>query len=70
MMCERNVNQLPLARAPTGDGAATQACALTRDQTSNASVRRLALNPLSQRASGAHFMGSWLETLKLYLISI
>ena len=32
-MCERNISPLPLARPQQGTGQATQACALTRNQT-------------------------------------
>ena len=37
---------------PTGDPAATQACALPGNQTSNPLVHRLALNPLSHTIQG------------------
>ena len=45
---ERNINLwLPLARPLMGTWPATQACALTGNRTSNPSVCRPALNPLS-----------------------
>ena len=44
-MCERNINQPPLAHPQPGTRSETQACALTRNRTGYFSVRRPALNP-------------------------
>ena len=52
-MCERNICQLPLVRDPIGDRPATQACALTGNQTSDPVVHRPALNPLSHTSQGS-----------------
>ena len=46
-MCKRYIDQVPLARPQLGTWPATQACALTKDRTSDLSVHRLPLNPLS-----------------------
>ena len=46
-MCKRHINCLPLARPRLGTWPATQACAPTRKQTHDLSVRRVALSPLS-----------------------
>ena len=46
-MYERNIDQLPLAHPQPETWLATQACALTRNQTGDLSVCRLVLNPLS-----------------------
>ena len=43
---------LPLARPQLGTCPATQACALTGNQTSDLSVRGPALNPLSHTSQG------------------
>ena len=45
-MCKRNIHQLVALHAPN-QGPATQACALTRNQTSDPSFYRLVLNPVS-----------------------
>ena len=53
---ERNINVwLPLMHPPFGTWPATQACALTENQTSNPLVHRLALNPLSYTSQGLLF---------------
>ena len=50
---ERNINMwLPLAYPQLGTWPATQACALTGNQTSDALVHRLELNPLSHTSQG------------------
>ena len=50
---ERNINVwLPLVCPTLGTWPATQACALNGNQTSNLSVHRLALNPLSHTSQG------------------
>ena len=49
-VCERSIDQLPLARPQLGTWTATQACALTGNRTSKLLVHWLALNPLSHRA--------------------
>ena len=51
-MCERNVDGLPLTQDPNGDRPATQACAQTRNQTSDASLVRTTLNQLSHTGQG------------------
>ena len=50
---ERNINVwLPLAHPPRGTWPATQACALTRNRTSNFLVHRPVCNPLSHTSQG------------------
>ena len=50
---ERNINVwLPLACPPLGTRPATQACALTGNQTGYPLVRRPMLNPLSHTSQG------------------
>ena len=51
-MCERNIDLLPLAHPQLGTWPATQACALTRNQTGDLSVCRPALNQLSHTSQG------------------
>ena len=51
-MCERNLDQLALACPLLGTWLATQACALTVNRTSDLSVRRPTLNPLSHTSQG------------------
>ena len=51
-MPERYINWLPLTRPQPGTWPATQACALTGNQTSDLSVHRLVLNPLSHTTQG------------------
>ena len=46
-MCKRNIDQLPLTHPQMGTWPATQACALTGNGTSDLSIHRPALNPLS-----------------------
>ena len=57
LMCERYIDQLPLARPQLGTLPAIQACALTRNQTGDLSLDRPALNPLSHTSQGlmSHF---------------
>ena len=57
-MCEGNINWLPLAHPQLGTWPATQAWALTGNQTGNLSVPRPALNPLSHTSEGVieHFV--------------
>ena len=52
---ERNIDQLPLAHAPTWgrDRATTQACALTGNRTSDPLVHRPVLNTLSYTSYGS-----------------
>ena len=54
---ERNIDQLPLAHAPTWgrDRATTQACALTGNRTSDLSLCRTTLNQLSHAYQGMNF---------------
>ena len=53
---ERNINVwLPLACPQPGTWPATQACALTGNQTGNILVHRLALNPLNHTSQGYFF---------------
>ena len=50
---ERNINMwLPLAQPQLGTWPATEACALTGNQTSDLLVRRPVLNPLSYTSQG------------------
>ena len=50
---KRNINvRLPLTHPLLGTWPATQACALTGNQTGNPLVRRPALNPLSHTSQG------------------
>ena len=51
-MWERNINGLSLAGPSLGTWPATQACALTRNRTSDLSVCRLVFNPLSHTGQG------------------
>ena len=52
---ERNINVwLPLTRPLLGTWPATQACALTGNQTCDLLVYRLALSPLSHTSQGSH----------------
>ena len=53
-MCERNINQLPLTCPQLGTWPATQARALTGNQTGEPLVCRLALN-LSHTSQGFFF---------------
>ena len=50
---ERNNSRLPLTHPLLGTWPATQACALTGNQTGDLLVRRLALNPLSHASRGS-----------------
>ena len=52
-MCKRSINGLPLAEPPPGTWPATQACALTGNQTGDPLIHRLALNPLSHTSQGS-----------------
>ena len=52
-MGERYIHGLPLACLLLGTWPTTQTCALTGNRTSNPSVHRLALNPLSHTSQGA-----------------
>ena len=47
-----HIHRLPLTHSQPGAWPATQACALTGNQTSNSLVHRLALNPLSHTSQG------------------
>ena len=51
-MCERYIDQLPLARPQLGTLPAIQACALTRNQTGDLLVCRPVLNPLNHTSQG------------------
>ena len=51
-MCERDIDRLPLEHPQLGTCHVTQACALTGNRTSNLSVCRLVLNPLSHTSQG------------------
>ena len=55
---ERNINLLPLAQPPLGTWPATQACALTGNQTGDLSVHRLVLNTLSHMSQGSRSIKS------------
>ena len=52
-MCERYIDRLPLACPQLGTWPATQAHALTGNRTSDLSVRRPELSPLSHTSQGA-----------------
>ena len=47
VICEKNKDWLPLPGPQLGTWPATQACTLTGNRTSDISVCRLVLNPLS-----------------------
>ena len=49
---EGEISRLPLARPLMGTWPATQACALTGNQTSDPLVHKLVLNPLSNTSQG------------------
>ena len=51
-MCKSYIHWLPLAHPQLGTWPATWACAPTGNQTSDALVPRLALNPLSHTSQG------------------
>ena len=51
-LCERYIHLLPLSCPQVGTWPATQACALTRNQTVNLWVRRPMLSPLSPTSQG------------------
>ena len=60
---ERNINVwLPLTHPKWGTWPATQACALTGNQTSNTLVHRPVLNPLSHTSQGCF------DFLNIYLL--
>ena len=50
---EKNINLLLLTCPQMGTWPRSQACALTRNQSSDLSVRRLMLNPLSHTSQGS-----------------
>ena len=50
--CERNIDWLPLPHPQLGTWPAIQECSLTGNHTSDLSVHRLALNPLSHASQG------------------
>ena len=62
---ERNINVQLIAShvPPTGDLAATQACALTGNRTGNPMVHRLGLNLLSHTSWGKTLASLFLITL-------
>ena len=47
-----NIDRLPLARPQLGTWPATQACALTGNQTTNPLVHSPSLNPLNHISQG------------------
>ena len=51
-MCERNIDGLPLARPNPGTWPTLQACALTRNQTSDLLVCGMTPNPLCHTSQG------------------
>ena len=53
-MCEGYINRLSLTRPQLGTWPKTQAGALTGNQTSDLSVCRLTLSPLSHTSQGIH----------------
>ena len=50
-MCEKYIDQLPLAWPQLGTQPTTQACDLTGNRTGDPLVHRPALNPLSHRGT-------------------
>ena len=69
-MCERNIDWLPFPCPHQGTWPATQACALTGNQTSGFLVRRPVLNLLSHTHQGHFFpsktpslFGFWVATI-------
>ena len=73
LMCERNMDQLHLAHPQPWIWPATQAHALTGDQTCNPLVHRPVLNPLSHisQDKNSFFLNvnnvfTWLKNSKLY----
>ena len=72
-MCERYINQLPLAYPQLGTRPATQTCALVGNRTDDPVVRRPALNPLSHTSHGCFWFLNWLfwlceEAKHVYLL--
>ena len=71
LMCERYIDQVPLACLHLGIRPATQACTLTGNWTSDFSAQRPALNPLSHTSQGWAFfkkiMGICFIIFSLYL---
>ena len=67
-MCERYIDWLPLKRPQLGTCPATQACALTRNQTSNFLVCRPVLSPLSHTSQGMSF-NILLRASSMYILS-
>ena len=55
---ERNIHQLPLACPQPGTWPKTQRCALTRNQISDLSIHRPALNPLNHTSRGYQFISN------------
>ena len=51
-MCERYIDQMPLPHPDLGTWPATQACALTRNKTSDLLIYRSVLNPFSHTKQG------------------
>ena len=51
-MCERNIDGLPLVCPQLGTWPATQACALTRNQTSDFLLHRMMPNVLRHASHG------------------
>ena len=56
MMHKRNIYWLPLTCPQPGTWLATQACALTRNQTCNLSVCGVMPNPLSHTSQGNNLL--------------
>ena len=52
---KKNIDWLPPPHTQLGTQSATQACALTGNQTGDLSVHRPALNPLSHTSQGFFF---------------
>ena len=52
MICERNINWLPLICSQLGTWPTTQACALTGNQTGDLLVFRMMHDPLSHTSQG------------------
>ena len=59
---------LPLVHPQLGTWPATQACALTGNQTGDSLVHRPALNPLSHTSQGFSVLFNKIETQRYYFV--
>ena len=68
---DRNINVwLPLARPLLGTSPATQACALTGNQTSDPLLHSPVLNPLSHTSQGSSLYFSVFYTINVNYVAI